>query len=803
MNRPAGAPLTWADLRKLLFFAALLSILCLFPKSVKGQAGDRIREPINEEMRVRRAGTHPFVRPEFDAGRVEAETPLERMILVLQPDAAQSQELEELLAAQQNSASPLFHQWLTPEDFGRRFGLSDHDLNQVVRWLQDHGFTIESVAGGGRQIVFSGTASQVENAFRTEIHEYRINGVVYHANARDVEIPAALAPVVSGIVSLHDFHSRPMHARIAPASSVPDYTAGGGVHYVAPGDFATIYNLWPLYGSSTTGSGQSIAVVARSNLKLDDVQGFRSKYALPPNTPNVIVNGKDPGVSSSDEQGEVTLDAEWAGAVAQSASIQVVVSASTQTTDGVALSAQYIVNHNLAPIVTVSFGGCESAMGRSANQFWNGLWQQAAAQGMSVFVASGDAGAAECDDASATTGTSADVNGLCSSPYSTCVGGTQFDDTATPGAYWLSSNSSTRGSATGYIPEIAWNESASGTGLWASGGGASHTYSKPSWQTGPGVPADGHRDVPDVSLASAAHDGYLFNLNGQSYSASGTSVATPSFAGLMALIDGRQGGRQGNANPSLYTLATNQAKGGSTVFHDIASGNNSVPGVTGYTAGHGYDLVTGLGSVDANLLVNAWGNGNAPPPAPCTYSLSAGNAAPDATAQGLTVVLTASSPSCSWTAGSDSTWIVITSGASGTGTQTVTYSVSANPSSLARTGTLTIAGLALTVTQAGTSCIYSVRAGSLRLPAGGFNGSVAVASPAGCGWTATTDVSWLRINSGASGNGTGAVTFTALPNAGGTRRGTLVVAGYTLKVTQQARSRIGIAMMPEPATSLE
>src|SRR5579884_3251177 len=229
MTRPAGAPLTWADLRKLLSFTALLSILCLFPKSVKGQAADRIRSPIDDQIRLRRAAKHPFARPEFDAGPVPAETPLQRMILVLQPDAAQEHELGELLAAQHDSSSALFHQWLTPEDFGRRFGLSDHDLNQVVHWLEDQGFAIESIAAGGQQIMFSGTAGQVENAFLTEIHEYRINGVVHHANAGDIEIPAALAPVISGIVSMHDFHSRPMHTRIAAAT--PEYTAGGAVHY--------------------------------------------------------------------------------------------------------------------------------------------------------------------------------------------------------------------------------------------------------------------------------------------------------------------------------------------------------------------------------------------------------------------------------------------------------------------------------------------------------------------------------------------------------------------------------------------
>jgi subtilase family serine protease len=798
MTRPGAA----AELRGLLLLGAILAALCLFPRSVRGQAVGRIARPVDPNVRTRQPGSrHPLARPEFDLRRVAPESPMERMILVLQPDASQEQELEDLLAAQQDSTAPLFHQWLTPEEFGRRFGVSDGDLNQVVGWLAEQGFSVEPLPAGRRQVVFSGTAGQIETAFHTEIHEYLVNGAIHHANASDIEIPSALAPVVGGVLSLHDFHSKPMHAVIQPANTRPEYTSGG-VHYVVPGDFARIYDLGPLYGSSTDGRGQSIAIVARSNLKLADIEAFRSNFGLTGNDPNVIVNGTDPGVLSTDELGEVELDTEWAGAVAPAASIQVVVSKSTSSTDGVALSAQYIVNRSLAPVVSVSFGDCESALGHAGNQFWNTLWQQAASQGMSVFVASGDSGAAECDSPSASTGSTVDVNGVCSTPYATCVGGTEFNDSSNPAQYWSSTNGSGLMSATGYIPEIAWNESGSagGTGLWATGGGASHTYSKPSWQTGRGVPADTHRDVPDVALASASHDGYLFNMNGSSYAGSGTSVAAPAFAGLMALVAGRQGARQGNANKQLYTLAANQAQGGPAVFHDITNGNNTVPGVAGFSAGAGYDPVTGLGSVDANLLVNAWNNGSAPPP-PCTYSLGATSAAPDATAQNLSVLLTASAATCAWTAASDSDWLVITSGPSGTGSQTVVLSITANPSSAPRTGMLTIAGLAFPVTQAGAACTYSLSASMLRSGAGGLLGSVSVSAPIGCAWTAASPVSWMIITAGASGSGSGIVTFTVAANSSGTRSATLTIAGSTVTVTEAPRPRLGLDPLPIPRTT--
>jgi subtilase family serine protease len=415
-----------------------------------------------------------------------------------------------------------------------------------------------------------------------------------------------------------------MHVSVRRAA--PEFTSGGA-HYLAPADFATIYDLAPPYQQGLNGNGQSVAIVARSNIQLADVRQFRSTFGSPANDPQIILNGPDPGVLSSSEQIEADLDVEWAGAVAKNATIKFVVSKSTNSTDGVDLSAQYIVNHNLAPVMTTSFGLCEASLGAAANSFLNSLWQQAAAQGITVLVSSGDNGAAGCDAASAPTATRGRaVNGLCSTPYSVCVGGTQLNDVSHPSLYWASSNASnTQASAISYIPELAWNESGPGLGLWASGGGMSALYPKPSWQVGKGVPADGKRDVPDVSLASAGHDGYLIVQNGGLYVVGGTSAASPSFAGIMALVVQHAAARQGNANTALYSLANKQRAGGAPVFHDITSGNNSVPGQSGFNAVAGYDQATGLGSVDASVLISHWSDASIPPTfhaTPSTNSLS-------------------------------------------------------------------------------------------------------------------------------------------------------------------------------------
>jgi subtilase family serine protease len=583
------------------------------PNPLSVQPQDRITRFIDDEQTViLRGNRHPLAVAQYDAGEVALEFPMENMLLTLLPDAAQQDALNQLLEAQHNPESPYYHQWLTPEQYGERFGASESDVAKVAAWLQTHGMEVEEVTAGRRSIVFSGTAAQVGLTFHTQIHAYKIGDELHHANATDPQIPAALAPVVGGIVSLHDFRSKPMHTSARKPD--PNFTYGSS-HYLAPADFAAIYDLAPLYQASISGSGESVAIVARSNINLSDVRQFRTSFGLPANDPQIIINGTDPGIWSSGEETEADLDVEWSGAVAKNATIQFVVSKSTNSSDGVDLSAQYIVNHNLAPVMSTSFGLCEAALGSSGNGFLNSLWQQAAAQGITVFVSSGDNGVAGCDSASAAVATHGlAVNGLCSTPYSVCVGGTEFKDTSNPALYWSSSNASgTQASALGYIPEVVWNESGAGSGLWASGGGASIVYAKPSWQTGTGVPADGKRDVPDVALTAAGHDGYLIVQSGGLYVVGGTSAASPSFAGIMALAVQHAGARQGNANTKFYPLAAKQRAGGASVFHDITTGSNSVPGQPGFNATVGYDPATGLGSVDAALLVNHWSDATAVP----------------------------------------------------------------------------------------------------------------------------------------------------------------------------------------------
>jgi hypothetical protein len=528
---------------------------------------------------------------------------MEHMVLVLKPSATQQAALDALLEQQQDRSSANYHHWLTPEDFGTHFGVSLSDINQTENWLRMHGFTVEEVPASRRSIIFSGTAAQVSVAFQTSMRRYVVNGKSHYANSGDPSIPQALAGVIGGVLSLHNFESAPSHMSDGAKA---DFTAGNGAHYLAPVDWDTIYDVNPLIASGLTGSGESIAIVGRVDITLNDVSTFRSQFGLPANQPQVIVNGADPG-TNSDDQMESMLDVEWSGAIAQNATVKFVTSASGAS-DGVSLSAQYAVTHNVAPIISVSYGSCEAAMGSGGNQFWNSLWQQAASQGISVFVSSGDSGAAGCDSSSSTAGSHGrGVNGLCSSPYSTCVGGTEFNDTSNPSQYWASGSNSNWSSALGYIPEAVWNESSSSSGLWASGGGVSTVYPKPAWQVAPGVPADGMRDVPDVAMAAAMHDSYLVQMQGSTYLVGGTSAAAPSFASLMALVLQRATVAQGNINPTLYQLATQQnAAGGVAVFHAITTGNNSVPGVTGFNAGAGYDQATGLGSVDGSVLVNEW-----------------------------------------------------------------------------------------------------------------------------------------------------------------------------------------------------
>ena len=635
---------------------------------------------INDNDTVTLQGNvHPRARPEFDRGPSDPQLPMERMILTLQRSPAQQADLDKLLAGQQDPTSANYHRWLSPEEFAGKFSPAADDLAAVTGWLTSQGFSVEQAPRGRSSLVFSGTAAKVERAFHTRMRNFLVDGELRHANAQDPALPRGLADLVAGVVSLHNFPYKQMNSGARPAPrdiSLPGYTSGGS-HYLSPADFATIYNVNPLYAAGIDGTGQSIAIVGRTHPSSTNWTTFRSSMGLPANPVQVILNGADPGDLGAGEDGEADLDVEWSGAVAKGATVKFVVSKSG-TSDGVALSAQYAVNNDLAPVISTSFGLCEAILGASGTSFYTSLWQQAAAQGITSFVSSGDSGAAGCSASDAASGSGLGVNGLGSSPYNVAVGGTQFSDAA--GGFWSATNGSSYSSALSYIPETAWNESGSvsgGTQLWSSGGGASLYYGQPSWQVAPGVPANGKRNVPDVSLSAASHDGYLVRSQGKLSAFGGTSAASPSFAGLMALVVQKTGERQGNANVRFYQLGNAQyASGGAAVFHDPTSGDNSVPGVTGFSCGVGYDQATGLGSVDANALAGNW----VAPPAPLAI-VSANPLLNGTLGIGFatTLVATGGTPPYNWSviAGSLAPGIVLTSGTggvSGTPTATGVYS---------------------------------------------------------------------------------------------------------------------------------
>lgn len=618
-----------------------------------------------------RGNTHPLARAEFDLGTAPASLPLQRMLLVLKRSPEQEAALGRLMDEQQDKKSPNYHKWLTPEQFGGQFGPTDADIQIIKSWLRSHGFEVKSTKG--RTVLeFSGSASQVQEAFHTSIHKYIVNGEQHWANASDPSIPTALAEAVAGPLTLHNFRSKPaIHlvkepvlAQVVEKGSKPHVTfpaqsGQAAINALEPQDYAVIYNIQSPAYNPWTGTGVTIGVVGRSDLYSNgqDVQNFLETIGSGMNSfggsnLNVIIDGPDPGNVGGGEEAEATLDTTWPSAIAPNASIEFVVSGSTDTTDGIDLSELYIVENNLADIMTESFGTCEYFTTDARLRGISGLAEQAAAQGITFFVSSGDNGAEGCDDPGNPPARGpVSVNALASTPFNVAVGGTMFNENGNPSKYWTSSSPISE-TAISYIPESVWNESSDTNGLWSSGGGASAGNTgnnlitpagttsgvpKPSWQSGTGlnIPQDGVRDLPDVSLTAAIHDPYLLCFEGSCvpdgqgfisvYFVGGTSAAAPTFAGIMALVDQSAGGRQGQANYVFYQLAAKQAAGGiypgscngsntsgfptaSCIFNDVTVGSNIVPGETSseYQAGAGYDLATGLGSVNVANLISNW-----------------------------------------------------------------------------------------------------------------------------------------------------------------------------------------------------
>lgn len=695
-------------MQRILVLAALA---CLSGSLFAEQS--RIAGKINGSQRFTLTGhVHPNAIGEYDRGMADASLELSRVTLVLKPSESQQADLDQLLAEQQDATSKNYHKWLAPEEYADRFGASQSDINKMVEWLQSQSLTVSSVARARNAVVVSGTAAQIGSAFRTQIHMYQVDGEMHYANSTEPSVPAAMQGVVQGIQGLHDFRlkakSRNPIKLVVPADGMsPNNTSSSsGNHYLAPDDFATIFDIQSLYSAGIDGSGQKIVIVGQSQIDTSHLATFRSYFGLAAVdlTTTLVPNSRDPGSISGDAQ-ESDLDLQWASAVARGASLIFVYT--YNVTDAV----QYAIDQNLAPVLSMSYGFCENSGALSDAMSMQTWAKQGNAQGITWVAASGDSGGADCyQSGSGRFGRSSSNLSLAtdipsSIPEVTGVGGTTLNEGT--GTFWNGSNdSTTKASVLSYIPETAWNDSVADGSPSASGGGASTFFAKPSWQTGTGVPGDGARDVPDVALpASADHDGYMvYTTSGRQtawYIFGGTSCGAPAFSGILALLNqylvahGYQSGSGlGNVNSQLYHLAAS-APG---AFHDVTAGNNivSAPACVGsrcstatstasvgYSTTTGYDQVTGLGSIDAYNFVTAWHLGSLLAKSTPTVALTAG-------------------PTSISSSGSATLTATVTSSDSGTPTGTVTFSVgstalgseSLSGSSGTATASLTVSGSA-------------------------------------------------------------------------------------------------------------
>lgn len=677
---------------------------------------ERVTTPIdNSQTVVLKGHVSPQVQPQFDQGSVEPSFKLGFITMMFKASAEQQAALNQLLAEQQDPNSPNYHQWLTPEQYASRFGMNRSDLHKIAAWLRSQGFGIVQVARGGDWIGFSGTAGQVQSTFHTEIHRYKVNGEMHFANTTDPAIPKALADVVLAFRGLDNFGLKPMGLKkLNPGVMLPyilhhQYTTGGQ-HFLAPDDIATIYDITALYNAGDNGSNQKLVIVGQTDIQVSDLDKFRSMFNLAKNDPTqILATGcVDPGITN--DQIEADLDLEWSAAVARSATVYFVKCDSND--GGVFTSAQYAIDNNLAPVLSMSYGGCESSQSLGGIAGFETLLQQANSEGITFMASSGDTGAAACDYSDYPASQGLAVNYPASSPEVTGVGGNEFNEGG--GTYWNTNNNANGESAISYIPEMGWNDSAADSALVASGGGASSCavangggckgFPKPSWQTGTGVPNDGVRDVPDVALtASADHDGYIVCSAGSCAGGNfdivgGTSASSPVLAGIVTLLNQYLGNTPpaglGNINPTLYQYVASNPSG----FHDVTTGNNKVPCKNpspncpktppyefGYSAGTGYDQVTGLGSVDAYNFVTGW-NGSGKTPTTTTLTIVPSGVNYKAS---VSVTLTATvkhsgsgTPTGTVTFYNGSTQIGTPQNLSSTGTASLTYNTSALPAAI-------------------------------------------------------------------------------------------------------------------------
>ncbi|WP_158909426.1 protease pro-enzyme activation domain-containing protein [Granulicella sp. L56] len=657
-----------------LIFGSTISSLAQKPQS-------RIAGEITSERVEMPKSQPPLAKFAEDKGSLAPQTRLGSMSLVFSRSAAQEADLQALIAAQQSPASPQYHAWLTPDQFATRFGMSDADIAKAEAWLEQQGFAVEAVSRSKNSITFSGTAAQAEAAFGVELHNYQTDGTTHFAPAGDISLPAALSPVVQAVTNLSNFrphsHMRVQRPQVVPTAKFTSSQTGS--YFLTPADIETIYDIKAAQSTGLNGAGQSIAIMGQSAIVLSDIENFQSAAGLPKKDPTLVLvpNSGSTAVFTGDES-ESDLDLEYSGAIAPGATIYFVYTGdntNASVTDAIA----YAVTNDIAPIISTSYGGCETEYSTTEYNAENSVLAQAAAQGQTVIAASGDDGSTDCYGVSGLTTAqqqALSVDFPASSQYVTGMGGTEFPaaNVAAGSSYWAAaSGSDVISSAQSYIPEQVWNDDSSTAGISAGGGGASVlTTTRPTWQTGvPNIPSGTTRLVPDISLdASPNNAGYLYcssdfdgtgitgscsngfrdSSNTNLTVAGGTSFTVPIFAGMVAMINQATGSAgQGVVNPTLYALATNPTTYASA-FHDITTGNNACTAGTAYcttaaanpslyAATTGYDEATGLGSLDFNNLLTAWKAAAAPGTSSLLATITTVTAASTAPASGAADVI--------------------------------------------------------------------------------------------------------------------------------------------------------------------
>jgi subtilase family serine protease len=652
--------------------------------------------PIDDSRMVTVAGNvRPEVRGARDLGRVPESMAFPHISLLLQRSPEREAAARAYIDAIHDKSSPLFHHWLTADEITAHFGVAQEDLATVKSWLEAHGFTVNSYSPNLVMDV-SGTAGAIRHAFGADMHTILVRGQQHIVNVTEPGVPEALRAVLVGPTTLHDFRGHSMARRRVPKKQRDlTYTDSQGNLWQAlvPADVQTIYNLAPVYAQGLTGTGQRIVLIEDTNLYTnDDWYTFRKVLGLSrlypqgtltvtyPTGPSTCTN---PGDTTDD--GEAALDVEWSTAVAPNASIILAACKAVKNSyvnfGGFVALANMLTQSNPPKIVSISYGESEPANGASNNALISTLYQTAAMEGISVYVSAGDEGASSSDADANFASHGINVTGWGSTPYNISVGGTDFEDTyqGTNTQYWNFTNAANFGSAKSYIPEIPWNGSCASvlfytylgfgsasaacnssiavtdalTDTDGGSGGPSNCYSgtpmvsgvtggscagvaKPSWQSGlVGNPADGVRDIPDVSLfaangnwghyyiacysrlPTATYGGVACNETVSNWSGwGGTSISSPEMAAIQALINEKTGQAWGNANTQYYAIAKSQfgatgnptcnssATGGPSAscdFYDVTAGDNDqactqlVSGSSrkGYTLGGTYNCFGG------------------------------------------------------------------------------------------------------------------------------------------------------------------------------------------------------------------